>query len=350
MAGNPKLPSNENQWNTWTARHGVSGVTIHDATLTSASTISEKQYLLLQVLWISLPAIRLDLRTFHLETWKQQADELLIKFQSWANYRQSFTNDHILEGTSNVTFSPVASRTRGKISSLERKLREAQLQTPTKSTGNLPGSPEVGDTPDNRDSPFQSPGPQEIANLMYPQTKDEQIVNTALVDFLNALSMHFPEANDWTLHRKSFKAEFEHASFEARTDGYLEDGQSSDKVRALIEVKPMTRRKRRNPICMQEAAQMAAWIKSDPDVGGALNLPGRRLHVSQDRHQIFLIFAEYTEDYWLFKQDATGELSAILLAIALRGHHDANQGSVEQRTSANPSTDIEPEEDTEQPV
>ncbi|PWY95953.1 hypothetical protein BO94DRAFT_552764 [Aspergillus sclerotioniger CBS 115572] len=269
------------------SRHGASGMTIHDTTLTSASTISKKQYLLLQVLWTSSSAARLNLKTVQLDTWKQQADKLLESFESWKNYLQSFTSDTILEGTfalprkyqlqaaeskdesfrSNVTFTPIANRTRSKMGSLEQKLRTAQLETPTKSTGLPPDSPGVKDTPDTC-SPFQSPGPQEIAHLMYPQTKDEQIVNTALIDFLNALSMHFPKACGWTLHRKSFKAEFEHAFFEARTDGYLDDGQSS-------EVKPMTRRKQRIPICMQKAAQMAAWIKSDPDIGGALSLPGR---------------------------------------------------------------------------
>ena len=290
-----RLPSNENQWATWVAQHGVSGMAIHDTKLTSASTISKKQYLLLQVLWTSSQASRLDLKTFDLDTWKQQADKLLATFQSRDNYLQSFASDTILEGTfalakkyqlqaveskdesfrSNVAFSPVVSCTRSKMGSLEQKLRAVQLETPTKSTGNLPELPEFEDTPDTGDSPFPSPGPQEIAHLMCPQTKDQQIVNTALVDFLNALSMHFPKASGWTLHRKLFKAEFEHASFEARTDGYLEDGQSPQKVRALVEVKPMTRRKKRIPICMQEAAQMAAWIKSDPDIGGALSLPGR---------------------------------------------------------------------------
>jgi hypothetical protein len=144
------------------------------------------------------------------------------------------------------------------MSSIEQKMREVQLETPKKSKGKLPPSPGVGDTPVAVDSPFYSPGPEEIAHLMYPQTKDEQIVNTAPVDFLNALSMHFPHASDWTLHRRYFKATFQHASFEARTDGYLEDGGSSQTARALIEVKPMLREKKRNPICMQEAAQMIA--------------------------------------------------------------------------------------------
>ncbi|KAE8349396.1 hypothetical protein BDV28DRAFT_141318 [Aspergillus coremiiformis] len=363
------LPSDENTWTVWAARYNVSGSTIHDATLTSASTISERQYLLLQVLWTSKASRKLSLKQVELETWKREADKLLATFQSWASYRQSFASGPILEGTfalakkyqlqaaasreesfqSNVAFSPISNRTRTKMGRLEQKLREAQLETPTKSTGKLPSEMRVEDTPETGNSPFPTPGPEEIAHLMYPQTKDEQIVNTALVDFLNALSMHFPQASDWTLHRKSFKAEFQHASFEARTDGYLEDGGSSERVRALIEVKPMIRRKKLNLIRMQEAAQMAAWIKSDPDPTGVLNLPGRRLHVSQDRHQIFITFAEYDATYFQYLDNTLPPSSprpflkmhefgpwntevrkdmesvgSILLAIALRAYSDAH--------------------------
>ncbi|PYH99198.1 hypothetical protein BO71DRAFT_446675 [Aspergillus ellipticus CBS 707.79] len=363
------LPSDEDKWNVWTAQYNVSGLTIHDATLTSASTISEKQYLLLQVLWISGTGRDLSPKQFELENWTQEVDKLLATSQSWNNYRKSFLSGPILEGTfalakmyqsqaaasrdenfkSNVAFSPIANRTRSKMGSLEEKLREAQLETPTKSMGNISDLFYVGNTPDTEESPFQSPGPAEISHLMYPQTKDEQIVNTALVDFLNALSIHFPRASRWTLHRKSFKAEFQHASFEARTDGYLEDGEFSGRVRALIEVKPMLRGRKQNPIRMQEAAQMAAWIKSDPDPTGVLNLPGRRLHVSQDRHQMFITFAEYDGNYiqylnntlppnsprpflrmhefgpWnTMNRNDMESIGSILLAIALRAYFDAN--------------------------
>ncbi|PTU19060.1 hypothetical protein P175DRAFT_0549059 [Aspergillus ochraceoroseus IBT 24754] len=193
-------------------------------------------YLLLQVLWVSVT-----------ETWKQEVDKLLATFQSWTNYQQSFRNGPIREGTfalakrdenfkSNVVFSPISNRTRSKMGSLEQKLREAQLETPTKLALSF---------------------------------------SRACGDCIHQLIMYFPQASDWTLHRKSFKAEFKQASFEARTDGYLEDGGSSERVRALIEVKLMLRRKKQNPIRMQEAAQMVAWLKSDPDPTGILNLPGQ---------------------------------------------------------------------------
>jgi hypothetical protein len=76
---------------------------------------------------------------------------------------------------------------------------------------------------------------------MYPPTKDEQIVNTALVVFINAITMHFDDLRHlgWSIHRKALIADFEEASFEARTDGYLHDNQEN--LHARIEVKPVVR-------------------------------------------------------------------------------------------------------------
>lgn len=105
--------------------------------------------------------------------------------------------------------------------------------------------------------------PEELANILYPPTKDEQIVNTALVVFPNALTIHFSLSLDWTLHRKSFNAVFEDAEFQARTDGYLSDSYGTPSV--LLEVKPFRRTKKLDLIQIQESAQMVAWIKSDEE-------------------------------------------------------------------------------------
>lgn len=106
--------------------------------------------------------------------------------------------------------------------------------------------------------------PRELENILYPPTKDEQIVNTALIVFLNALTLHFSLSSKWTLHRRAFTAEFETAQFEARTDGYLDDYRGKPSV--LIEVKPVVRSRKLSLIQMQESAQMVAWIKSDDEV------------------------------------------------------------------------------------
>lgn len=105
--------------------------------------------------------------------------------------------------------------------------------------------------------------PQDLVAILYPPTKDEQTVNTALVVFLNALTIHFALSLDWTLHRKSFNAVFENAVFQARTDGYLGDSYGTPSI--LIEVKPIGRSAKLELIQMQESAQMVAWIKSDDE-------------------------------------------------------------------------------------
>ena len=128
-----------------------------------------------------------------------------------------------------------------------------------------------GPSSSSSSGPSPSPGPSppstvacELENILYPLTKDEQIVNTALIVFLNALTAHFDFYSNWTLHRKPFIATFENAQFEARTDGYLDS--PGGKTRVLIEVKPVTRLQNSLPIQMQESAQMVAWIRSDDDL------------------------------------------------------------------------------------
>ncbi|KKK15133.1 hypothetical protein AOCH_007059 [Aspergillus ochraceoroseus] len=93
-------------------------------------------------------------------------------------------------------------------------------------------------------SPFReiTPAPKELENVLY-------IVNCALVIFLNALTFKFQLANKWTLHRKVFNATFDDASFEARTDGYLDDRKGN--AQAIIEVKPVTRSKKRLAVIKQ---------------------------------------------------------------------------------------------------
>ncbi|KAE8348320.1 hypothetical protein BDV28DRAFT_143789 [Aspergillus coremiiformis] len=143
---------------------------------------------------------------------------------------------------------------------------------------------------------------------MFPPTKDEQIVNTALVVFLNALTIHFDicQTCNWTMHRKGFIAKFEETSFEARTDGYLDDG--NENAYALIEVKPVVRGEKENRIQMQESAQMVGWLmnNADMDIYDKLGI-----HMSQNRHEIFLTFADYDDDYLAYLQNKPPKKSAL---------------------------------------
>ena len=78
--------------------------------------------------------------------------------------------------------------------------------------------------------------------IQFPQTEDEQIVNTALLLFLNAMLLHFEIPAKWSLHRKAFRFEQNKENlFEARVDGYLLCS-SDDRVKAtVVEVKSFSR-------------------------------------------------------------------------------------------------------------
>lgn len=87
---------------------------------------------------------------------------------------------------------------------------------------------------------------------------DEQIVNAALVSFLQAATMYWCSGIGWTLHRNIFKM---NDVYEARTDGCL-CGPGKVKVPlAILETKAHVRRANELQIRIQETAQMAAWIR-----------------------------------------------------------------------------------------
>jgi hypothetical protein len=137
---------------------------------------------------------------------------------------------------------------------------------------------------------------------MIPEDPDEQIVNTALINFLASITQYFPCPARWTLKRKAFRVD----KWEARTDGYLTDG--SQVIKAIIEVKAAKRHDKKpvSRVRMQEGAQMAAWILTHPDTGFLSRKDNGdrkvRVLISQDRHEIFVTFAEYgpayTNDKW----------------------------------------------------
>ena len=116
---------------------------------------------------------------------------------------------------------------------------------------------------------LDTPAQDEVS---FPAAEDEQIVNTALLMYLNALLLPFDIPLRWTPHRKAFhmrrlnKSQNPENVYEARVDGYLRLGKGADESpKIIVEVKPCVRRTLTKKIRMQESAQMAAWISSYPD-------------------------------------------------------------------------------------
>jgi hypothetical protein len=108
-----------------------------------------------------------------------------------------------------------------------------------------------------------SPTAFEVAREL--QLLDEQIVNTAATNFLNALFIHDNRSADWTLQRKQFKFKSAFVKFEARCDGHWQV-HGYDRSAAILEVKPRPRYHEKGfRIEMQESAQMALWIYQEPN-------------------------------------------------------------------------------------
>ncbi|OOF90468.1 hypothetical protein ASPCADRAFT_179013 [Aspergillus carbonarius ITEM 5010] len=367
-----QLPINPSKWVDAARLENVENKSIHNIDLNSASTIRLEQYLMLRVLQKSQLSSKLKLADFGLGEWESRAADMLDNSLSWKAYLNSFSDElgegtfalprfyqkqvvripHDTEFRPNVAISPIAHRTRGQLKRIEEGVRKLTFETPTKPPTTPVLKPELEHDEITPETPPEkrSYGPQELLNLNFPRTKDEQIVNTALVDFLNAFTIHMDVHCHWTLYRKPFVADFGSASFEARTDGCLEDG--GPKTFAIVEVKPMMRFRQSDRISMQEAAEIVAWIKCEPDPDDFTSSCGLRILISQDRHEIYVTFAEYDATYIRYLNNTLGkdersgfltlhvfgpwdttrardmkELGNILLAVALR----AEEGAKTQR-------------------
>lgn len=390
----------------WEARASVENVRdrgLQDfAKLSSASDISDLQFLALRVLWKTNKKSDDFKKTeakYIDQKYLDQAAVFLQGFRSWEDYLKlnekkdkaqgrvpdlgtfSLVASFQLQvaeigenqdGTSNVTISsPVASRTRSNDPNPPSTPTPVGRTTgPSRTLAFRPATPK-----DDIDSPFPFPSsgftpagesPANANNSQpVPPTPDEQIVNTALILFLDALTMHFPGLTQyWTIQRYAFKITCGSQQFEARTDGYLQD-KVSGKVRSIIEVKPHRRAK--GKVRMQDSAQMVGWIANEDKPANSSTsrcvLPSsiriiyvpklttsRHLLISQDREEIYLTFAEYDDAYvdyikqrsnpseklslmsmrefgpWKIESREDMEhLSRFLLAFTLRANDDAAQ-------------------------
>ncbi|KAJ5509648.1 hypothetical protein N7527_011791 [Penicillium freii] len=127
-------------------------------------------------------------------------------------------------------------------------------------------------------------------------TKDEKIVNNALLLFLRTLLAYQSELKcHWAADRSPFsKATFGDNSMMACTDGYLE---ANGEVFAIVEVKPHIRDPVKRPeVLWQETGKMIAWIMHDDKHKRKCQLR-RRLLVSQDNHEVYLTIADYDNRY-----------------------------------------------------
>ena len=301
-----KLPDTVIGWKAIVKSYKLENQTIHKFEFpVSASKISLEQFLLLQVVWIQVRKcdsfIRPGDHSFLQQEFLDKAKAKLDAAEFWNKYLDSFryTNRDLGRGifpqigtltfvrdyqvqcdklevtdpsSSTPKFTPIAHRTRSTV-----HVQQQQLQTPTPASRSRPiidpfsnmrlenaSSPLKESTPESSSSEASEYLSPAFGNADLPPADDEQIVNTALLLLLRAMTMHFDVPALWSLKRRVFHFGEDKAKvFAAIVDGYLSS--HNDALKAIIEVKPFTRGNDRKGICMQEAAQMAAWISSDPN-------------------------------------------------------------------------------------
>ncbi|WEW56766.1 hypothetical protein PRK78_002217 [Emydomyces testavorans] len=154
----------------------------------------------------------------------------------------------------------------------------------------------------------------------FPRHQDEQIVNTCLITFANVATFTVPGVKaHWSLQRKGFTfGQGANKLYEARIDGHLYTLANSKKSRVIVEVKKRERFALK-AVHMQETAQMAAWISSEPDAHQEASRGSwkgyRRFLVSQNRHEIFLTVAEYDSQYLDYIQNPGYDLDPSLMTM-----------------------------------
>ncbi|RAK98449.1 uncharacterized protein BO80DRAFT_361507 [Aspergillus ibericus CBS 121593] len=361
------IPDSFKDWQDEVNLLGLGTQTIHNIQLKSASRVSREQFLMLRVLWKEHTSSEF-LHYVNLNQWLPVAKQMLEGLSSWEKYRQSFSSS-IQEGTfaparhyqlqvsqteqddfgGGVVFTPKIHMTRSRTQAAQLPIRQPDFTTtPPRQTNPAFETPRIDDEPDISPRTSSPSPPSRWSTIkpgdefMYPPTKDEQIVNTALLVFLDSITLHFNLSVGWSLHRMALTAEFTNAKFEARTDGYLSD--HSGDIKAIIEVKPMLRQKKKPQILIQESHQIVAGLLTDfrSPITQRRNKP--RLIISQDRQEIYISLAEYNADYITYlltgevrnnpflvmrqfgpwntnSSGAMAELGPILLALTLYAEH-----------------------------
>ncbi|RHZ55926.1 uncharacterized protein CDV56_104155 [Aspergillus thermomutatus] len=133
-------------------------------------------------------------------------------------------------------------------------------------------------------------------------TTDEEIVNFAIVDWLQAVCLRMPGVHgQWIASRYRFRARFGPNELEARTDGALRIFEEPERVHALIECKAIARKDALPAVQFQEAAQIVAWLmqRHRPETAKA----GGIFMVSEDREEVFLTFGTLDRHYLRYLQN-----------------------------------------------
>lgn len=289
------LPRELGQWQAARKKHNCGHMNIHNLdTADSGSELAFKQYLTLKVLWISqkqnqtsgyLAMIGFEPAELH------QKEKDMLKRKAWELYLRAVAKNENAIREHKPRPWTIYSHIPDEFGGFQLAFRD-QLEII-----HLPEEPIGADVNKVTVTPMQlrprkakgpsTPQPQSVSEtlqamsatqydeLKLPDAKDEQIVNSALMNLLHSLWMDEKRKSNWTIERKEFqfRSEGTGAGFVARTDGHL---QVRNQSAAILEVKARAR-PRKDPgvhkIEMQESAQMALWIAQEPESHWTSSVP-----------------------------------------------------------------------------
>ena len=281
------LPMNKDSWLAATRRYKTAS--IHDLeSLESASKITVEQFLSLRVLWPKLRKVEelyrntpASLFNSSEEELQKSRSEMKSKGGPWNAYLEAIEGRGLHETSSfpkELGEYALVLQNQLEASKLQNSLSDSNRirLTPYPKRdlkGKKPDYTGKGSSPQSQGSYHPSDGSY-VPEAVPPMTReeafglpigDEQVVNTAAINFLNALFIHDKRPATWTLQRKQFKFSSLSVEFEARTDGHFQV-HGKERSAAILEVKPRVRLFERGcRIEMQESAQMVLWIFQEPN-------------------------------------------------------------------------------------
>jgi hypothetical protein len=284
-----QLPYDHSSWLKATQKYET--CSIHELeSADSASEITVEQFLSLKVLWSQ----RLEIKDLYADDTaglynSSKVEVAAVKDntekqdEAWKEYLQAI-HGHLYERSSKFSrklgvYALVlqaqleASRIQDSLNdsisirSTPYPKRDRKVQEPKRDEVPRPqslGSRHHSQASKSTDGP-EDISPMKRAEALSLPIGDEQIVNTAAINFLNALFIHEARPADWTLERKQFKFNSKSVKFEARMDGHFQLPNQARSA-AILEVKPRLRALEQGfRIEMQESAQMALWIFQEPN-------------------------------------------------------------------------------------
>ena len=298
MPGRYNPPKSTREWYAEAKKHGLDATSIYDLIIfKSGSKISEEQFLALRVIWRTRGPDEFNSKDWGIDVSDVQQDlEKLPKWREYTKQLETGLGDSPYFGRFDLlwdfqkqirdTLDPKdgPSKIRSPINLRHRdpskRPQYADPQTPTPTSRNtLLVELEALELGQAEEPPPITPASQIYVsprspvssenNDGFPPADDEQTVNTALILLIKAVCIDEPLLSAaWTLDRKIFIFKTVDNStklYEARTDGHLKFSNDKTKMSlAILEVKANNFKKSEPE--KQQSAQMAAWIRSEPDI------------------------------------------------------------------------------------